>query len=583
MSFSAGFAQGFSKTFISNLESRRERIDDLVDKGIASAKAVAPRYMQAQGEYKNVLNIGDTLKNVYGVSDQEFVALAQGTDVTQLYKTIQQENQNRIAAGRGALNKEDFINIVEMPDSVIPEGVTREQAIAQIMGLQGQALAKEDDPKSEGARNRAGGAGIAEFLAFNPKLSAEDQLKAMKIMGYNVSDLEYFQSTSGLKQQVIPGVTRTRDVLFNDIDYDKSTYDNTQRTYNSRFATRLAGADISDVDVFRTTTGIPTDDKQAMRDNAMQGSMAMAQLELGIVNSGLGLGLIGPAARRNLLEGIFSEIDSGRRGVAQLETLMKNINSGKAVDAIAFIFEEKGRFTAEDYQSIISGVSVAEEEKSTEALRPTVKEQTDSALPPVEETPETTEDSEVAALESQIVAEEDPFVKRALQNELNQKLLEDSGEQPEIKYPNARTTAQSNLDNRELMRESMAVVTKEEWKEMSREERREAGLPVRPLDMRFAGDSYFKGNEQQGSEESSSKAALNPTEFIVEFGQDIITDLTEMGITAEDDPEEFKLALADWFGENEGKLGGFSLAGSSVNINMLADVFKITLENLDKK
>ena len=355
MSFAAGFATGFADTFVGRLEDRKERINDLVDQGIASAKAVAPRYMQAQGEYKNVLSIGDDLKARYGVTDEEFVALAQGTDIAQLYKNVTNEDQKRKGSGRSGLTKQDFINVIDMPEAVLPENMTREQALAQIMGLQTAALEKEDDPKSEGARTRSGGKALAEFLGFNPKLSAEKQLAAMKVMGYDVSDLEYFQATQGLKQDIIPGVTRTRDVLFDDIDYDKSSYDGTQRKFNSMFATRLAGADISDNDIFSSTTGIPTEDKTAMRDASVQAGMAMAKLELQIVNSGAGLGLIGPAARRNLMEGLYSQIDGGNAGIAELQKLMTNVENGSAINMINSTFQEKGRFDAADLDAIING------------------------------------------------------------------------------------------------------------------------------------------------------------------------------------------------------------------------------------
>ena len=368
MSFSAGFAKGFTNTIIEGIEGAKERMQDLVDQGIASAKAVAPRYAQATAEYKNILEIGDMMKTKYNVTDDEFVALTQGTDITQLYKNIITEDANRIASGRSSVRKEDFINVIDMPKEALPKYTTRDQAIARIMGIQSLMLDKEEDPKSEAAKTRTGAASLAEFLGLNPKMSAEKQLETMKVMGYDVSDLEYFQSTQGMKQKVIPGVTRTRDILFDDIDYDKGSYDSTQRKFNSMFATRLAGADISNPDIFRTTTGIEPDNKQVMRDNALEASMAMSKLELEIVNSGAGLGLIGPAARRNLLEGIFSQIDGGTAGVAELQSLMSNVENGKAIAAINSIYNEKGRFSAEDYAFIINGVVPEVKETSSEKI-----------------------------------------------------------------------------------------------------------------------------------------------------------------------------------------------------------------------
>ena len=176
MSFAAGFAKGFANTLSTDINNARERINTLVDNGIATAKAIAPRYAQATAEYKNILEIGDIMKTRYNVSDEEFVALAQGTDITELYKNIIQEDANRTATGRSGVSKQDFINVVDMPQAVLPENTTREMAIAQIMGLQSVLLDKEDDPKSEAAQTRTGAASLAEFLGINPKLSAEKQL-----------------------------------------------------------------------------------------------------------------------------------------------------------------------------------------------------------------------------------------------------------------------------------------------------------------------------------------------------------------------------------------------------------------------
>ena len=596
MSFAAGFAKGFADTFVGRLEDRRDRIQDLVDQGISSAKAVAPRYMQAQGEYKNVLEIGDMLKTRYNVSDEEFVALAQGTDVTELYKSIVQEDAQRTAAGRIGVSKQDFINVIDMPESVLPENMTREQAIAQIMGLQGAKLAEEDDPKSEGAQTRARGSGLAEFLGFNPKLSAEKQLEAMKIMGYDISDLEYFQATQGLKQDVVPGVTRTRDVLFDDIDYDKSSYDGTQRKFNSMLATRLAGADISDPDVFRTTTGIAGDDKQTMRDNALEASMAMAKLELDIVNSGAGLGLIGPAARRTLLEGLFSQIDGGTAGVEELQTLMKNIENGTAINAITTIYNEKGRFTAEDYDAILKGVtasSKAEEvpEGMESSLRPVARPvgldaQTEAGLSVTP--PDGAEvDEEAESLQARIDAEEDPIVKRALQNELTQ--MQASAEE-EAATSGIKSVQQRLDENQDNLRAAMASVTKEEWQNMSRSEREEAGLPVRPLDMRFAGADAFKGNELASTTEAPAGSIAeqeyeSAAEFVQVNDQRILDELESKGLTGESSKEEVKRALTDFYRANQDDptIGDYIAGASMQDIDMIADVFMLTLKNLTEE
>lgn len=55
----------------------------------------------------------------------------------------------------------------------------------------------------------------------------------------------------------------------------------------------------------------------------------------------------------------------------------------------------------------------------------------------------------------------------------------------------ARGQAQRNLDNKERLREAMSGYTYEQWDSMTRKEREAAGLPVRPLDLAFAGKDAF--------------------------------------------------------------------------------------------
>lgn len=593
MSFAAGFATSFANTFVGNLKDRQERIQALVDDGIASAKAVAPRYMQAQGEYKNVLEIGDMLKTRYNVTDEEFVALAQGTDITKLYSSIENEHAQRIAAGRAGISKEDFINVIDMPDTVLPENVTREQAIAQIMGLQTAALEKEADPKSEGAQVRARGTSLSEFLGYNPNLSAEKQLETMKIMGYDVSDLEYFQATQGLKQQVVPGVTRTRDVLFDDIDYDKGSYEGTRRKFNSMFATRLAGEDISNPEIFRTTTGIAQDDKQIMRDNALEASMAMAKLELDIVNSGAGLGLIGPAARRNLLEGIFSQIGNGTAGVQELQTLIQNIENGTAMGVINSIYNEKGLFTAEDYEAIIKGVKVKPRGEVVVGLT-----DDDMGLPSVPVEPETGKpeavdpETEIEKLQAQIDAEQDPIIKRALQNELNQMESEVNAD-GSVRETGAAATAQLNIDNAEKRAAAVSNITYSDWEKLTRQERKDRGLPIRKIDAAYTDpDAWLPEVEKttdvlaEGPEPSmAEKEYTSAAQFIADNQSSILEHLENDGITEESSKEDIKKSLNAFYRANQDdpSIGNYIANAPILDIDRMADVFKLTLKNLEEE
>jgi hypothetical protein len=71
----------------------------------------------------------------------------------------------------------------------------------------------------------------------------------------------------------------------------------------------------------------------------------------------------------------------------------------------------------------------------------------------------------------------------------------------------SKETASTNIDNKNTMRESMAAVTREEWNDMSRKERREAGLPVRKLDIAYAGKDAFKQEEVERVKTVKERAA----------------------------------------------------------------------------
>ena len=71
----------------------------------------------------------------------------------------------------------------------------------------------------------------------------------------------------------------------------------------------------------------------------------------------------------------------------------------------------------------------------------------------------------------------------------------------------AAETAQLNIDNQNTMAQAMATVTREEWDEMSRAERKEKGLPVRRLDIAYAGKDNFKKIEKERVETIQERAA----------------------------------------------------------------------------
>lgn len=107
-----------------------------------------------------------------------------------------------------------------------------------------------------------------------------------------------------------------------------------------------------------------------------------------------------------------------------------------------------------------------------------------------------------------------------------------------LQYPTAASRAQENIENQQALRSAMADYTFEEWEAMSRKEREEKGLPVRNLDLAFAGKDAFKEFPDPTEEDIAISDATMPAEEKAEVGR--VVDawsayIAERGIT---DPEE---------------------------------------------
>jgi len=77
----------------------------------------------------------------------------------------------------------------------------------------------------------------------------------------------------------------------------------------------------------------------------------------------------------------------------------------------------------------------------------------------------------------------------------------------------ARGQAQRNLDNKERLRKAMSGYTYEQWDNMTRKEREANGLPVRPLDLAFAGkDAFMDERDIVTDEDRAIAAATMPAE-----------------------------------------------------------------------
>ncbi len=112
-----------------------------------------------------------------------------------------------------------------------------------------------------------------------------------------------------------------------------------------------------------------------------------------------------------------------------------------------------------------------------------------------------------------------------------------------LQYPTAASRAQENIENQQALRSAMADYTLEEWEGMSRKEREEKGLPVRNLDLAFAGKDAFKKFPDPTEEDIAIADATMPIEEKTEVDRVVEKWLTYVENAGIKDPKE---VISSW-------------------------------------
>lgn len=112
-----------------------------------------------------------------------------------------------------------------------------------------------------------------------------------------------------------------------------------------------------------------------------------------------------------------------------------------------------------------------------------------------------------------------------------------------LQYPTAASRAQENIENQQALRSAMADYTLEEWEGMSRKEREEKGLPVRNLDLAFAGKDAFKEFPDPTKEDIAIADATMPIEEKTEVDRVVEKWLTYVENAGIKDPKE---VISSW-------------------------------------
>ena len=535
----AGFWAGFGEQMSEQIEQRKKTLDRLVEENLDNARRAKRNYSERKNIADVVLKSAEAIRAKFGLDEAQSLALveAYGADLPKLQATLDVKNdelKSSLGVGYDAQDVMSFTNTAEQLN--LPKGMTLADGVNRLMGINATELSKEKDPKSEGAKTRSF---IRSALAYDPQLQAAEKMQELKGPGgFSYAELLEMEQAGFAPEDVYGDVTRAGGVTY---DYTTSTAKTTRNDYSRRLSTKIFDADLTNDLSFTSYAAAEGQDKNALKASVTDTGDAMSRLEREIVLAFRGTDMAMNAFRKSVLDDIYDRVDNE----AELGTLANSIKNG---NAIAIIEAKGGRLTTEDIDAIIAG-------ETTEEEMPVVTEDLEKATPTPEVTTEaptapTPSDTDVtpSAEEPAVDSEVDRMVSEAMESPQP----EAAGWFPKgIVAGNAANVAARLEQNKNDLRSNMADVTREEWNDMPRSERKDKGLPVRPIDMWFAGGDAFKGAQEPA--EQKSKPIPNTSEFVEVYFNDIL-DFFDENETDTTDKEDIKSTLAAWFSDNAANL-----------------------------
>jgi hypothetical protein len=491
--FSAGLVKGFATSLQDRIKENQERFNELVDSQMDTVRRAAPKMAQSMAEAKNADIIRQEMKAEFGVTDEEFLAIAQNYDVTQVYGAIQKAQDNLPEGSK--IDKSQFLGSLNIPKGVkLPEGMTAEQALENIYLGYARNIAGKPDDKSEVHKTKSWGQALKDTLMLDPASSAEDHLSAMQYMGIPVQDVLTYQAATGGRYEPLPGVKRVKGFDIEVTDYKDTDYSSTANTYERTFTRTFAGTDdlANATNVEGALEALAAKDETELGSKLRKGGIAIADLELALSQSGVDSQL----TRDQALLRLSKEVNTS----AEMDNLLAGVENGLASELILESLEKNGKLTDEYIEYILTGTKPDIQETSaggtddrTSGPRDIMA---DMAVPRGLGAPDDDEEEE-----AEVVVDEEDVVSTILSNTPDEDEEEDESG---INFAsgNARAVAQQQEDYKERAMEAASKITYEEYEAMSDDEKREAGLPVRDTDFRLvfgylSPKRYFKGAATQ--------------------------------------------------------------------------------------
>ena len=569
--FGAGFVQGFGESMKKNAETRAEKQQRYVDNMMENARRMAPKYAQDQATATATIGLMDEFETRYGVSNEEFIALAQTHDINKVYENIQIAERG-LRDGQKLDVKSQILGALKIPEGAkLPDGMSAEDAVrSMVLGYANNVSSKPDDT-SETHKNMSWGKAISDILVLNPRASAEEQISAMKIAGVPVQEILQYEAAAGSTYKPLQNVARTGVLDFSD-DYKASDYQTIARSF-----TRTINSIMSDNEDLSLATAesldeamkaVGVDNVAALSQMTVSAGRAVADLDLDLANNGMK-----EHNRIRMLQRLGEQINMG----TEITALKQAVDSGLAMRLVQESLDKNGKLTQEYIDAILSNreVEQVKADEVTAATPDTPAFLSDPSTPALGGGtvggPDVGDRPSIPVMPEDDVdtaAEPEPEAKSLIDTIKSNEASQESGILPSgMIAGNAAAVAQQQEDYIARTREAASKITYSAYERMletkaGREKLKEMGLPTQKFrtgkDRALAfgvmnPEQYFAPEPNAVTEEEpKSEAPMTRSEFVTsnEGGKLFDYLIDEEGLTGDDSLEDIKDAVAAWFGDN---------------------------------
>ena len=598
--FGAGFVQGFGESMKKNADKRFEKQQQYVDNMMENARRFAPKYAQDKATADATIGMMQEFETRYGVSNEEFIALAQTHDISKVYENIQIAEQG-LRDGAKLDVKGQILSALKIPEGAkLPDGMSPEDAVRSMILGYAQNVSTKPDDNSETHKNKSWAKAISETLALNPRASAEEQIAAMKVAGVPVQEILQYQAAAGGTYKPLQNVQRTGVIDFSD-DYKASDYTTIARSYTSTINKIMAGsedlalANATSIEEAMKVSGV--DNVQALAEMTVSAGRAIADLDLDLANNKMK-----EYNRVRILQRLGEQINLG----TEITALKEAVDSGLAMRLVQESYEKNGKLTQEYIDAILSNreIKQVEADKVSEKAPETPSFLEDPSVPQLGGTLDALNINDRPSTPTLPQDQVDTTTGDEASNLLktikqNQKTQKESGIDPDSGFVagNAGSVAARQEEWIDKTREAASKITYSAYNRMlqtkaGRERLKAMGLPTqkfptgkdRALAFGLMSPEQYFAPERDGkpeTEKPKSEKPMTRSEFVTsEDGLSLLNYLVDQeGITAEDSVEDIKQAVAAWFGDNPDTNVGADVTAAEVAKSMKETIALLAQED----